>query len=246
MTICDFAPRGHRCGAMCYTVEKLSSAIDDGLKWGNMVYALEMHTLSKMSEAEKAALEVKKAAAAEAEAKKLKDCMIKMKITQYASKGVADVKFNRMCKEERHDGGCGVHNNMRGACGFIHVDERDEYVGVFAGFGIKMLEDASYFAALRKKDAAEKEVKKLADELKPLEGDERRKKDDELARTRDELKACEEAKDTIDKVLKTIMERIWTVVDASGKITFSKINPKYNNNNRSWQTKKSNGWTQRK
>ena len=214
MTICDFAPPHyatsdyrrstplpHRCGAMCRAVERFSEAVEDGFKWGNMMYALEQQTLAKMSLADKAALDAKKAAADLADKKKVVAYTVDLRKKLYTSAdGLAKRKFNRMCKKERYDGGCLLHNEKHGSCSFVHKDERSRYEAMFAGFGMKMVDDASYFAELAKMDKAVGDVKYR---LKST---------------------CDAMENTLKGQARCVFI---TGVDVAGNLTFSKANPAY-------------------
>jgi hypothetical protein len=126
-----------------------------GQKWGDIIYRQEMYALSRMSETEKAALAAKKAKE-EAEAEKNRvDYTVNLRKKLYTSaEGLAKRKFNRMCKKERFEGGCYLHSEKHGSCSFIHADERSRYETIFAGFGMKMLDDTAYLAHLSAADKA--------------------------------------------------------------------------------------------
>jgi hypothetical protein len=211
MTICDFAPPHyaasdyrranplpHRCGAMCRAVERFSEAVEDGFKWGNMMYALEQQTLAKLTASQKAALDAKKAAEDEVFKKKVVSQILEKKKVYISADGLAKRKYNRMCKKERYDGGCFQHNEKHGSCSFVHKDERSRYEAMFAGFGMKMVEDASYFAELAKMDKASGYMKYQLE------------------------KTCDAMENTLKGQARCVFI---TGVDVAGNLTFSKANP---------------------
>ena len=193
-----------RCGQhplMYGVVKELHQATLDGLKWGNMMYALEQQALAKMTAGQKAALDAKKVAEDEASKKKVVAYTVDLRKKLYTSAdGLAKRKFNRMCKKERYDGGCLLHNEKHGSCSFVHKDERSRYEAMFAGFGMKMVDDASYFVELAKMDKAVGDVKYR---LKSM---------------------C----DAMEMTLKGQARCVFiTGVDVAGNLTFSKANPAY-------------------
>ena len=221
MTICstcDYEKPSTRCGQhplMYGVVKELHQATLDGLKWGNMMYALEQQALAKMSLAEKAALEAKKVAADLADKKKVLAYTVDLRKKLYTSAdGLAKRKFNRMCKKERYDGGCLLHNEKHGSCSFVHKDERSRYEAMFAGFGMKMVDDASYFVELAKMDKAVGDVKYR---LKSM---------------------C----DAMEMTLKGQARCVFiTGVDVAGNLTFSKANPAYDEGKSSSKSSGSGG-----
>ena len=173
-----------------------------GQSWGNIICDEEDEALEKMSCAEKAALEKKKAVE-EIERKNdvVKYEVNKRKMLYTNTDGLAKRKFNRMCKKERYDGGCYLHNEKHGSCSFIHKDERSRYEAIFAGFSMRMVNDAAYFALLAKKDKAV--------------GDLKWKMDNEC--------------NAMEQVLKREARCIFVSgVDAMGELTFVKTNPEFN------------------
>jgi hypothetical protein len=105
-----------------------------------------------------------------------------------------------MCKKERYDGGCFLHNEKHGACSFIHKDERKHYEAIFAGFGMKMVDDSSYMALLKKADAASGDVKFKME------------------------KECDAMEQSLKKEARCLFV---TGVDATGNLTFVKTNPEH-------------------
>ena len=228
MTICDFAPHHyaasdyrranplpHRCGAMCRAVERFCEAVEDGLKWGNAEYAHDQQVLAKMSVAEKTALEAKKAADDAAAKKSVVAYKVDMRKKLYTTvDGLAKRKFNRMCKKERFDGGCFLHTEKHGSCSFVHKDERSRYETVFAGFGMKMVDDAAYFVELVKFDKATAAQK-----------------------TRQEAIV-----DAMEMTLKKEARCIFiTGVDATGNLTFVKSNPAHTSSSNMSSTSSGSG-----
>ena len=207
MTICetcDYAGATIKCSKhtlMYGVVKELHHAVLGGQSWGNIVYEAEMEALEMMSAAEKAALAAKKEAEEVERKKGIVDYTVGLRKKLYTSAdGLAKRKFNRMCKKERYDGGCFLHNEKHGACSFIHTDERATYVPIFASFGMKMVDDASYFTLLKKADAASGDVK-----IK-------------MEREVDAMEMC------LKKEARCLFV---TGVDATGNLTFSKTNPEY-------------------
>jgi hypothetical protein len=208
MTICDtcdYAAARFRCSRhplMTGVVKELHQSMLGGESWGNIICDEEDEVLEKMSAPEKAALEVKKAAD---EVERKKDIVTyevnKRKMLYTNTDGLAKRKFNRMCKKERYEGGCYLHNEKHGSCSFIHKDERSRYEAIFAGVNMRMVDDAAYFALLSKADKAVGDIKWKMD------------------------KEC----DAMEQVLKREARCIFvTGVDATGELMFSKTNPEFN------------------
>lgn len=168
--ICDFGDLTAKCSrhplnggrsSTAQLVKQMHQAtIFGGGLWGNMIWEAEQTALARMSAADKAALEAKKAAE-EAERKKniIAYQVNKRKQLYTTADGLAKRKYNRMCKRERYDGGCIVHNEKHGACSFVHKDERPQYETIFASFGMKMVDDAAYLMLRAKVDTVAGEVK---------------------------------------------------------------------------------------
>jgi len=187
---------------MTGVVKELHQSMLGGQSWGNIICDEEDEALEKMSCAEKAALEKKKAVE-EVERKNdvVKYEVNKRKMLYTNTDGLAKRKFNRMCKKERYDGGCYLHNEKHGSCSFIHKDERSRYEAIFAGFSMRMVNDAAYFALLVKTDKAVGDLKWKMD------------------------KEC----DAMEQVLKREARCIFVSgVDAMGELTFTKTNPEFN------------------
>jgi hypothetical protein len=201
---CDYAAPRFRCPRhplMTGVVKELHQSMLGGQSWGNIICDEEDEALDMMSSAEKTALEAKKAAE-EVERKKylVKYEVNKRKMLYTNTDGLAKRKFNRMCKKERYEGGCYLHNEKHGSCSFIHKDERSRYEAIFAGFNMRMVDDAAYFALLVKADKATGDLKWKMD------------------------KEC----DAMEQVLKREARCIFvTGVDATGNLTFVKTNPEY-------------------
>ena len=199
---CDYAAPRFRCPLHPLTwgvVKELHQSIQP---WGDIICDEEDEVLEKMSSTEKAALEVKKAAE---EVEWKKDIVTyevnKRKMLYTNTDGLAKRKFNRMCKKERYEGGCYLHNEKHGSCSFIHKDERERYASIFAGFSMRMVDDVSYFALLAKADKATGDLKWKMD------------------------KEC----DAMEQVLKREARCIFVAgVDALGELTFVKTNPEFN------------------
>jgi hypothetical protein len=202
---CDYAAPRFQCPRhplMTGVVKELHQSMLGGQSWGNIICDEEDEALEKMSCAEKAALEKKKAVE-EIERKNdvVKYEVNKRKMLYTNTDGLAKRKFNRMCKKERYDGGCYLHNEKHGSCSFIHKDERSRYEAIFAGFSMRMVNDAAYFALLAKKDKAV--------------GDLKWKMDNEC--------------NAMEQVLKREARCIFVSgVDAMGELTFVKTNPEFN------------------
>jgi hypothetical protein len=207
MTICDtcdFAAPSIRCGhhsLMSGIVRELHQAMLSGQSWGDILYDAEMDALEMMSAAEKATLEKKKAAEEVERKKSVVDYTVSLRKKLYTSAdGLAKRKFNRMCKKERYDGGCFLHNEKHGACSFIHTDERATYMPIFASFGMKMVDDAAYFTLLKKADAASGDVKWKME------------------------KDCDAMEQTLKREARCLFV---TGVDATGNLIFMKSNPEH-------------------
>ena len=202
---CDYAAPRFRCPRhplMTGVVKELHQSMLGGQSWGNIICDEEDDALENMSGAEKAALEAKKAAE-ELQHKKdvVKYEVNKRKMLYTNTDGLAKLKFNRMCKKERYEGGCHLHNDKHGACSFIHKDERSRYETIFAGFSMRMVDDASYFVLLAKADKAVGDLKWKMD------------------------KEC----DAMEQVLKREARCIFVSgVDAMGELKFTKTNPEFN------------------
>lgn len=179
-----------------------------GASWGSIVQEEEAICLAQMSPAEKAALAAKKAA---------EDLAIKQKLA--ADKAAADAektrqrlrdhsngevsksKGARRCKGECYEGGCDVRKTHKNACSFIHADELETYTSIFAGFGIKMVDDSEFL-----------ELVKLCD-----------KTEETLARN-----AMKRDIKMLDEQIKAQMKGRWlwvTGVDEKGEMKFSRTNP---------------------
>lgn len=202
--ICDFAAPSIRCGChplMSGIVRELhQSMLSDGW-WGDIICDADDETLENMSATEKAALDAKKEAEVLASKKGVVDYTVNLRKKLYTSAdGIAKRKFNRMCKKERYDGGCYLHNEKHGSCSFIHMDERSRYETIFAGLGMKMVDDVSYFAMLAKADKAC--------------GDVKWKMDNE----------CHAMELSLKREARCIFV---TGVDATGSLTFVKNNPEH-------------------
>ena len=202
---CDYAAPRFRCPRhplMTGVVKEFHQGMLGGQSWGNIICDEEDEVLEKMSCAEKAALEVKKVAE---EVEWKKDIVTyevnKRKMLYTNTDGLAKRKFNRMCKKERYEGGCYLHNEKHGSCSFIHKDERERYASIFAGFSMRMVDDVSYFALLAKADKATGDLKWKMD------------------------KEC----DAMEQLLKREARCIFVAgVDALGELTFVKTNPEFN------------------
>ena len=201
---CDYAAPRFRCPRhplMTGVVKELHQSMLGGQSWGNIICDEEDEVLEKMSGAEKAALEAKKAAE-EIQRKKdmVKYEVNKRKMLYTNTDGLAKRKFNRMCKKERYEGGCHLHNDKHGACSFIHKDERSRYEAIFAGFSMRMVDDAAYFALLGKADKAVGDLKWKMD------------------------KDCDAMEQSLKREARCIFV---TGVDAMGELTFTKNNPEH-------------------
>ena len=201
---CDYAAPRFRCPLhplMTGVVKELHQSMLGGQSWGNIICDEEDEVLEKMSGAEKAALEAKKAAE-EIQRKKdmVKYEVNKRKMLYTNTDGLAKRKFNRMCKKERYEGGCHLHNDKHGACSFIHKDERSRYEAIFAGFSMRMVDDAAYFALLGKADKAVGDLKWKMD------------------------KDCDAMEQSLKREARCIFV---TGVDAMGELTFTKNNPEH-------------------
>jgi len=189
---------------MAQLVKELHQSMLDGQSWGNIILDAELEALEKMSTAEKAVLEKKKALEEAERTKSLIDYKVNLRKKLYTSAdGVAKRKFNRMCKKERYDGGCYLHNEKHGSCSFIHTDERDTYISIFSGFGMKMVDDSIYISLLKKADAASGDLKFKME------------------------KDCDAMEMTLKKEARCLFV---TGVDATGSLTFMKTNPEYSDN----------------
>lgn len=202
---CDYAAPRFRCPRhplMTGVVKELHQGMLGGQSWGNIICDEEDEVLEKMSCAEKAALETKKAAEEVEWKKDIVTYEVKKRKMLYTNTdGLAKRKFNRMCKKERYEGGCYLHNEKHGSCSFIHTDERERYASIFAGFSMRMVDDVSYFALLAKADKATGDLKWKMD------------------------KEC----DAMEQVLKREARCIFVAgVDALGELTFVKTNPEFN------------------
>jgi hypothetical protein len=204
MTICDtcdYAAPRFRCPhhpLIWGVVKELHQSIQP---WGNIICDEEDEVLEMMSAPEKAALEVKKAAEEVERKKDLVDYTVNLRKKLYTSAdGIAKRKFNRMCKKERYDGGCYLHNEKYGSCSFVHADERTRYEGIFASVGMKMVDDAAYMALLKKADKAVGDIKWKMD------------------------KECDAMEMRLKKEARCLFV---TGVDATGNLTFVKANPEY-------------------
>ena len=173
-----------------------------GQSWGNIICDEEDEALEKMSSAEKTALETKKAAEEVVWKKDIVTYEVnKRKMLYTNTDGLAKRKFNRMCKKERYEGGCYLHNEKHGSCSFIHKDERSRYEAIFAGFSMRMVNDAAYFVLLSKADKAVGDLKWKMD------------------------KECE----AMEQVLKREARCVFVSgVGAMGELTFVKTNPEFN------------------
>uniref|UniRef100_A0A6C0D7Z5 Uncharacterized protein n=1 Tax=viral metagenome TaxID=1070528 RepID=A0A6C0D7Z5_9ZZZZ len=186
---------------MAQLVKELHQGMLDGQFWGNIILDAETEAFEKMSSAEKAALAAKKTLEEVERNKNVIDYKVNLRKKLYTSAdGVAKRKFNRMCKKERYDGGCYLHNEKHGSCSFVHKDERSHYEEVFASFGIKMVDDAAYITLLKKADAATADVKWKME------------------------KDCDAMEMTLKKEARCIFV---TGVDATSNLTFAKMNPEY-------------------
>jgi len=208
MTICDtcdYAAARFRCSRhplMTGVVKELHQGMLGGQSWGNIICDEEDEILENMSAPEKAALETKKAAE---EVQRKKDVVTyevnKRKMLYTNTDGLAKRKFNRMCKKERYEGGCHLHNDKHGSCSFIHKNERERYTSIFAGFSLRMVDDVAYLTLLAKADTATGDLKWKMN------------------------KDC----DAMEQVLKREARCIFvTGVDATGELMFSKTNPEFN------------------
>jgi hypothetical protein len=189
---------------MAQLVKELHQGMLDGQSWGDIIYDSDLEVMEKMSPAEKAALAAKKVLDEAERTKSVIDYKVNLRKKLYTSAdGVAKRKFNRMCKKERYDGGCYMHNEKHGSCSFVHADERSHYETVFASFSMKMVDDVSYMVLLKKKDAATGDLKWKME------------------------KDCDAMEMTLKKEARCIFV---TGVDATGNLTFVKTNPEYSDN----------------
>jgi hypothetical protein len=202
--ICDYAAARIRCvqhPLMSSVVRDLHQSMLGGQSWGNIICDEEDYVLENMSVAEKAVLEAKKVKEEAERAKGLVDYAVNLRKKLYTSAdGVAKRKFTRMCKKERYDGGCYLHNEKHGSCSFIHKDERSRYDAIFAGFSMKMVDDTTYFTMLSKADKASGDVKWKME------------------------KECDAMEQSLKREARCIFV---TGVDATGELTFVKTNPEY-------------------
>jgi hypothetical protein len=202
--VCDYAAPSIRCGQHPLNtgvVRELHQSMLGGQGWGNIIYDQDEEVLENMSAAEKAALETKKAKEEMERTKGLVDYTVNMRKKLYTgTDGVAKRKFTRMCKKERYEGGCYLHNEKHGSCSFVHKDERSRYDAIFAGLGMKMVDDVSYFAMLSKADKASGDVKWKME------------------------RECDAMEQSLKKEARCIFV---TGVDATGELTFVKTNPEY-------------------
>lgn len=201
---CDYAAPRFRCPRhplMTGVVKELHQSMLGGQSWGNIICDEEDEALEKMSGAEKAALEAKKAAEEVVWKKDIVTYEVnKRKMLYTNTDGLAKRKFNRMCKKERYEGGCYLHNEKHGSCSFIHKNERSRYETIFAGFSMRMVDDAAYFALLAKTDKATGDLKWKMD------------------------KDCDAMEQSLKREARCIFV---TGVDAMGELTFTKNNPEH-------------------
>ena len=208
MTICDtcdYAAPRFRCPRhplMTGVVKELHQSMLGGQSWGNIICDEEDEVLEKMSSVEKTAIETKKAAEEVQRKKEIVTYEVnKRKMLYTNTDGLAKRKFNRMCKKERYEGGCHLHNDKHGACSFIHKNERSRYETIFAGFSMRMVDDAAYFALLSKADKAVGDLKWKMD------------------------KECDAMEQSLKREARCVFV---SGVDAMGELTFVKTNPEFN------------------
>ena len=176
--------------------------------WGTEAENYEAQRQAAMTAGEKAALAAKKAAAEKAMEEKMaadKAAADAEKTSQrlrdYANGGISKSKGARRCKGECYEGGCDVRKMHSNACSFIHEDELQTYTGIFACFGIKMVDDAEFLALVRLCDKTEDSLKR--------------------SQMKREIKM-------LDEQIKMQMKGRWlwvTGVDEKGGMKFSRSNP---------------------
>jgi len=153
-----------------------------GASWGCIVQDEEEARLARMSRAEKAALAAKKEAENKAAEQKLADYKAaaeaektRQRLRDYANGGISKSKGARRCKGECYEGGCDVRKAHKNACSFIHADELEAYTAIFAGFGIKMVDDSEFLALVKlcdkteetlARNAMKRDIKMLDDQIK--------------------------------------------------------------------------------
>jgi hypothetical protein len=146
--------------------------------WATETENYEAQRQAAMTAAEKAALAAKKAAAEKAMEEKLaadKAAADAQKTAQrlrdYANGGVSKSKGARRCKGECYEGGCDVRKMHSNGCSFIHEDELQTYTGIFACFGIKMVDDAEFLSLVKLCDKTEDPIKRnqMKREIKMLD-----------------------------------------------------------------------------
>ena len=179
-----------------------------GSSWGDTAQDEENARLARMSRVERATLEAKRLAEDKAREEKIAAEKLaadaektRQRLRDYANGGVSKSKGARRCKGECYEGGCDVRKAHVNACSFIHADELEPYTSIFAGFGIKMVDDSKFL-----------ELVKLCD-----------KTEETLARN-----AMKHEIKIMDEQLKIQMKGRWlwvTGVDDNGELKFSRTNP---------------------
>jgi len=179
-----------------------------GASWGCIVQDEEEARLARMSRVERAALEAKRLAEDKAREEKIAAEKLaadaektRQRLRDYANGGVSKSKGARRCKGECYEGGCDVRKAHKNACSFIHADELESYTAIFAGFGIKMVDDSEFLELVK---ACEKIVCPIA---------------------RDAMKRDIKM---LDEGLKAQMKGRWlwvTGMDENGEMKFSRTNP---------------------
>lgn len=235
--ICDFAGASVRCSTHPLTfgvVKELHHAILGGQFWGNIVYEEEVEMLASMSVAQKAALEVKKAAEEQLRAEKIAHYSVDKRKKLYTNQttGLAPIRFGRHCKKERYHGemcpnkllasttscdpkygcGCRLHKERKGACSFVHADEEDEMVSIFANFGMKILDDKPMIDMLIKMDQMKEKAKANPAARYVLEK---------------EARELEMETDAIEMRFKNEQRRckLWQIVNANGTVSYTNVQP---------------------
>lgn len=237
--ICDFAAPSICCGhhsLMSGIVRELHQAMLSGQSWGDIIYDAELDTLENMSASEKAALEAKKVAEEMARAKGLTQYSVDLRKKLYTNQttGLAPIRFGRHCKKERYHGetcpnkmlastascdpkhgcGCRLHNERKGACSFVHANEEAEMIGVFASFGMKMLDDKPFINMLIKMDNLKEKAKANPAARYVLEK---------------EARALEMETDAIEMRFKNDQKRckLWQTVNANGTVSYTNSPPEH-------------------
>jgi hypothetical protein len=217
---------------MTGVVKELHQSMLGGQSWGNIICDEEDEALEKMSDVEKAALEVKKAADEVERKEGVMQYSVDLRKKLYTNQttGLANRRFNRHCKKERYHGemcpnkallstvscnpkygcGCKLHKERKGACSFVHADEENEMASLFMNFGMKILDDKPFIATLFKMDKLKEKANANPAARYVLEK---------------EARALEMETDAIEMRFKREQRCVWVIVNANNTVSYSRTPP---------------------